>query len=219
MHTVRDTVTLALKKIAVLRAGGQPTAADAEDARASLESLYAEWITQGAFGRVYNVPVSKAGDVVPYPNQHVSILTDDVVNVTPPTTVQWDYWWTWMPNRDYGWGKNVPLGGDTGYNVPRDKAVVMVTWQPSAPNAAQRLTYVYDGTIQRWMRTDRIELIDEAPLSARGFDGLASVLAIRLLDLFGSELASPTTLKSANSYKLALVSNHGNGEDYEYGCA
>lgn len=217
-YTVRDTATLALKKIGVLRAGGQPSAADAEDARVSLQSLYAEWITQGAFGRVGNVVVARAGDVTPYPNQHVSITTNDVVNVIPPATVAADYWWTWMPGRDYGWGKNVPLGADSSVTTPRDKSVVMVTWQTGAPDEAQRLTYVYDGTIQRWMRTDTLALTDEAPLSARGFDGLASCLAMRLLDLFGDQLASQVTMRSASSYKLALVTNHGNGED-DYVCA
>lgn len=219
MHTARDIIQMALKKIGVLRAGGQASAADAEDARLSLQSLYAEWITAGAFGRVWDVPVAKAGTITPHPNQHISIVTDDTVVVTPPATVAWDYWWTWVPSRDYGWGLNVPLGGEVDRRMPRDKSVIMVTWQAGAPNAAQRLTYVYDGTIQRWMRTDQIELINEAPLSARGSDGLASVLALRLLDLFGDSLASQVTIRSANSYKMALVSNYGNGEDYEYGRA
>ena len=50
-HSVRDVGTLALKKLGVLRSGGSPSAADAEAARQSLESLYSEWITQGTFGR------------------------------------------------------------------------------------------------------------------------------------------------------------------------
>lgn len=216
MHTARDIITMALKKIGVVRAGGEVSAADAEDARLSLQSLYAEWITAGTLGRVWDVPVSKAGTISPNPSQHISVMTNDTVTVTPPATVAWDYWYTWMPSRDYGWGLNIPLGGDTGFSPPRDKSVIMVTWQAGAPNAAQRVTYVYDGTIQRWMRTDNIDLSDEAPLSARGSDGLASVLALRLLELFGDSLASQVTIRSAASYKMALVSNYGSGDDAAY---
>lgn len=207
MHTCRDVITLALKKIGVLRSGGEPTSADAADAMASLSSLYEEWISQGAFGRVGNIVASQSGTATAYPNVHVNETTTGVV-IELPQTVPYDYWYTWRPYRDYGWGLNVPLGGDDGYNVPRDKSVVRIT---SSENDT-RATYVYDGTVQRWMRLDTLGLSDEAPLSARGFDGLASVLAIRMTELFGSNLAGPQTLRSANRYSLALVTNHGNRE-------
>lgn len=209
-HTVRDVGTLALRKLGVLRSGGEPSAADAEAARQSLESLYSEWITQGTFGRVYNVAITKSGSVTPGHSMHLNVTTDEEVSIDLPATVQRDFWSTWRPCRDYGWGLHVPVGGDPGLNVPRDKSVVIVTDQ----FGAGRATYVYDGTVQRWMRTDTITLQDEAALSARGMDGLASVLAIRLTEQFGSELAGPQTLRSANSYKTALVCNFGNEEDY-----
>lgn len=208
-YSVRDVCTLALRKLGVLRAGGVPTSADAETARLSLESWYAEAITQGTFGRVYNVAIIKAGAVTPGHSMHVNVTTDEEVSIDLPATVQRDFWSTWRPCRDYGWGLHVPVGGDPGLNVPRDKSVVIVTDQ----FGAGRATYVYDGTVQRWMRTDTITLNDEAALSARGMDGLASVLAIRLTEQFGSELAGPQTLRSANSYKTALVCNFGNEED------
>lgn len=207
-HSVRDVCTLALRKLGVLRAGGTPTSADAETARLSLESWYAEAITQGTFGRVYNVVVATPQTVTPYPNMHVSATTDDVI-VDLPQTVPADYWWTYQPCRDYGWGKFVPLGGDPEVIVPRDKAIVQVT---SSTNNT-RLTYIFDRTNQRWMRTDTIALEDEAPLSARGIDGLASLLAMRMTEYFGPELLSPITQQSANRYKVALVTNYGNEED------
>lgn len=208
-HSVRDVCTLALRKLGVLRAGGVPTSADAETARLSLESLYSEWITQGTFGRVYNVAITKSGSVTPGHSMHVNVTTDEEVSIDLPATVQRDFWSTWRPCRDYGWGLHVPVGGDPGLNVPRDKSVVIVTDQ----FGAGRATYVYDGTVQRWMRTDTITLNDEAPLSARGMDGLASLLAMRLTEYFGAELMSPITQQSANRYKVALVTNYGNEED------
>lgn len=211
-HTARDVITLAFRKMGVLRAGGEASAADAADALASLTSFYAECITAGTFGRVWQIPVTRGGDIEPSGNQHVNILTDDAVTIDLPSTVPYDYWSTWMPCRDYGWGLNVPLGGEDGYNVPRDKAPLLITYE----NTPTRLSYVYDATVGRWMRTDVIAMSDEAPLSARGFDGLASVLAVRLTELFGSELAGQMTMQSANRYRTALATNYGNGEDY--GC-
>lgn len=210
MHTARDVITLALKKIGVLRSGGVATAADAADAMASLASFYQEIITNGSCGRIQDIPITRSGSATTGVNQHINVLTDDAVTLELPATVPYDYWHTWRPGRDYGWGLNVPLGGDDGFNVPRDKSVVRVTDQ----FGPARATYIYDGTVQRWLRLDTLALSDEAPLSARSFDGLASVLAIRLTELFGGDLASPVTVQSANRYKIALVTNHGNSEDY-----
>lgn len=213
MAACRDIITTSLRKIGVLRAGGEASAADAADALSSLKSFYMERITAGTFGRVWNIPISVGGEVTPRGNDHINILTADAVTVDPPSLVPYDYWRTWMPCRDYGWGLNVPLGGDDGFNVPRDKAPLIITNEFTE----ERVTYLYDGTIQRWMRIDNLALTDEAPLSARGADGLASVLAMRLTELFGSELAGPMTMQSANRYLTALATNYGNG-DNEYGC-
>lgn len=209
MHTVRDVATLALKKLGVLRAGGEPKAADAADAAASLTSFYMECISQGTFGRIANVQVSNAGTITAGGNQHVNVLTEEEVSVDLPSSLPACHWDTWRPCRDYGWGLNVPIGADENVRVPRDKSVVMVTDQ----YGDGRATYVYDGTVQRWLRIDTLALSDEAPLSARGFDGLASVLAMRLVDLFGDALASPMTQRAANSYRTALVTNFGNADE------
>ena len=206
MHTARDVINLALKKLGVLRAGGEASAADAADGLASLVSLYQEWISNGTLGRVGSVIVTQPGTATAIPNIHVN-ETVAGVTIDLPQTVDYWFWDTYNPCRDYGWGLNVPLGGTESIGVPRDKAVVRIT---STENET-RATYIFDGTIQRWMRIDNLGLTDEAPLSARSFDGLASVLAIRLTEYFGSELASPVTLQSANRYKSALVTNYGTG--------
>ena len=78
-YSVRDVVTTAMRKLGIIRSGGVPSAGDAEDARLSLQSWYAECIDGGTFGRVWNIHVSKTGSVTPYPNQHVNVLTDDPV--------------------------------------------------------------------------------------------------------------------------------------------
>ncbi len=210
MHTARDVINLALKKLGVLRAGGEASAADAADGLASLVSLYQEWISNGTLGRVGSVIVTQPGTATAIPNIHVN-ETVDGVTIDLPQTVDYWFWDTYNPCRDYGWGLSVPLGGTESIGVPRDKAVVRIT---STENET-RATYIFDGTIQRWMRIDNLGLTDEAPLSARSFDGLASVLAIRLTEYFGSELASPVTLQSANRYKSALVTNYGTGDCHD----
>lgn len=209
VETVRDIATKAARKLGILRAGGELKAADAQDMLASLTSFYQECVNVGTFGRVSDVPISAAYTGTAGVNQHINVLTADTVTITLPKTVPYYYWDTWMPCRDYGWGLNVPLGGDTGANVPPDKSVVRITSEFNAGRAS----YVYDGTVQRWMRFDNLELEDEAPLSARGADGLAAVLAERVADEFGQETLSPLTMRAANRYRVALVTHHGS-----YGC-
>lgn len=210
-HTVRDVITLALKKLSVIRGSGQPKAQDAADALASLASFYQECITQGTFGRVADVPITRAFEGNAGYNQHVSIVTDETVEIDLPDLMPAGWCCNWRPCRDYGWGLNVPYN-DTGENVPLDLSVVRITSKEND----DRATYLYDGTVQRWMRIDNLDLtVDlaalnrEAPLSARGMDGLASVLATRLADQFGQELLSPLTVQSANRYRTALVTRHG----------
>lgn len=204
--TCSDIVRRALRKLGVLRAGADPKAADAADGLLSLQSYYMECVTGGAFGRVVNIPLSTAGTVTAGGNQHINVLVDETVTVDLPATLPTYHWDTWMPCRDYGWGLNVPLGGTDGDNVPPDKSVVMVT---DRYDASRRATYVYDGTVQLWMRIDTLVLTDEAPLSARDSDGLAALLAMRMADEFGDTSLSPLTVQAANRYKLAMVTSYG----------
>ena len=210
MQTNRDIITSALKKLGVLRAGGSASDGAATDALSSLSSYYQELITNGTCGRVRNIPISRSFDGNSGVNQHINVLTEDSVVIDLPSVVPYDYWNTWRPWRDYGWGLNIPFGGDDGDNVPPDKSVVRITSEFNS----DRATYIYDGTIQRWMRIDELTLDDEAPLSARNSDGLAAVLALRLADQYGDTLISQATPMAANRYKMALVMNYGNSESY-----
>lgn len=205
--TIRDVGTRAFRKLGVLRAGGTMQSEDAAEALASLISLYGEWITAGTFGRVANIPLSKTGTFTAGTNMHLNVTTDEPVTIDLPKTVEACFWDNWRPERDYGWGLNIPYD-PAGNAMPRDKSVVMITRQ--APND-ERATYVYDATIQRWMRVDEsLGLEDEAPLSARNSDGLAAVLAVKMSDQYGAELLSPGTVQTANKYRTALSTNHGN---------
>jgi hypothetical protein len=212
-YTCGDIIRSSLRKLGVLRSGAEPKAAEAADALMSLQSFYMECVTQGTFGRVYNVQLSQAGTVTTGGNQHINVLTQDAVSIDLPASVPACHWDTWMPCRDYGWGLNVPLGADNNVAVPRDKAVVMVTDQ----FGDTRATYLYDGTIQRWLRIDSLALTDEAPLSARSPDGLAAVLAGRIADDYGaSATLSPLTASASARYRLTLVTNFGNADDHCY---
>lgn len=207
MQTTRDVINSALRKLGILRAGGSASDGAATDALSSLSSWYQEIITNGTCGRIENIPIGAATTATTGANQHINVLTDEAVNLTLPVTVPYAYWDTWMPCRDYGWGLNVPLGGNSGDNVPPDKSVVRITDQ----FGFGRATYIYDAPVQRWMRIDALTLDDEAPLSARGPDGLAAVLATRLVAEYGDALLSAATLQAANRYRLALVNSYNGG--------
>lgn len=204
--TVRDVGTLALKKLGVLRAGGEMKAPDGESARASLQSYLMGCVNAGTFGRVGKVVVSTAQAVTAAYNQHVN-ATVGGVTVDLPETMDACFWENFEPYGDYGWPWCSPYYGDSGVTTPRDKSVVMVT---STEND-DRLVYVFDATVQRWMRLDNLTLNAEAPLSARDVDGLASVLAVRLSDEYGIDPRAATVL-AASRYKMALVSAYGDRE-------
>ena len=206
--TVREVGNLALRKLGIVRSGGTASASEMQDCLEALSSLYQSWIDGGAFGRVRNVPVSRGGSLTTGVNQHLNVLTEDELDLSLPSIVPYDYWDTYMPSRDYGWGLNVPFGGDDGQNVTPDKSVILITDQ----FGSGRATYVYDGTVQRWMNVSDLTLDNEAPLSARNLDGLASVLAVRVVDQFGDTNLSQLTMRSANKYQLALVTSFGGDE-------
>jgi hypothetical protein len=208
VFTVRDVVNKAFRKLGVTRSGGVASGNDAADGLASLVALYNGWVTQGAFGRVRNVPITTEASVVAGPNQHINVLTEDAVTVELPSTMQYIPRWDYDPLGDYGFGApfGYPWTESAFVNVPPDKTVVRITDQfgPS------RAVYIYDGYVQLWMRIDELALGDEAPLSQRDADGLAAILAVRLSDEFGAELLTPGTVRAANRYQLALVTGHGN---------
>lgn len=188
-HTCRDVINLALKKLGVLRSAGQATTSDAADALASLQSWYKELITQGAFGRVRSVIATT--DVEAKVGQHIANTSATPITVTLPVEGPW--WWYEA-------------------TTPRDLSVVV-----STDLTDTRLTHIYDAQIQRWVDVETLSMTDEAPLSSRGYDGLASVLAVRLSEFFGDSLLNTQTIRSANSFKLALVSRHGVEEESPIG--
>lgn len=210
--TARETISSALRKVGILRAGGQASDGAATDALSSLSSWYQELITNGTCGRVRDIPVSGPLTATSGAGQHINVLNDEAVTITPPDIVPYYYWDTYMPARDYGWGLNVPLGDDTGENVPTDLSVLRITSKFNN----DRATYIYDGTIQRWVRIDNLTLDSETPLSARSPDGVAAVLATRLVDQYGDTLLSVATVQAANRYRLALVSNYNRENEYAY---
>lgn len=213
--TIRDVVALALKKLGVIRGGGVPSSQDASDALASLSSFYNELIDNGTCGRVWSVPITTAFEGNAGYNQHIAITTDQPVTIDLPDLMPSSWCCSWRPERDYGWGLNVPYSD--GETTPSDLSVVRIT---STEND-NRATYLYDSPVQRWMRIDNLSIMDanaalnrEAPLSARNPDGLASLLAYRIADQFGDTSLSPLTIRSANTYKSSLALGFGRTDRY-----
>lgn len=215
VHTLRDVITLALKKLAVVRGGGEPKAQDAADGLLSLASFYNELISNGTCGRVRDIPITSAFSGNAGYNQHINVMTDDVVTTDLPDLMPWDWCCSWRPCRDYGWGLNVPY--NDGYTVPPDLSVVRITNDTDAARA----TYLYDAPVQRWMRIDNLDISDgvdvfnrEAPLSSRNMDGLAAAFAVRLADQFGDTSLSSLTLQAANRYRTSLATKAGQVDRY-----
>lgn len=213
--TLRDTITLALKKLSVIRGSGEPKAQDAADALASLASFYNELIENGTCGRVHSVPITRAFDGNAGYNQHINVMTPETVTIDLPNLMPWDWCCSWRPERDYGWGLNIPYSD--GETVPRDLSVVRITNDTDA----SRATYLYDSPVQRWLRIDNLSTQDdsavfnrEAPLSSRSPDGLASVLATRIADQFGDTLLSAITVRSASTYQKSLAVGFGRADAY-----
>lgn len=205
--TCRTIIQRALSKLGVLRVGGEPSAAEAAEGLSVLESMFQEWVNAGTFGRIWPVNVGSAATFDAGGNVHYSVTTPEAVMIELPATMPWNGCWFWRPERDYGWG--LPAWEGWGVNVPQDLTVVSITDQ----YGFGRATYIYDGPVQRWVKLEGLTLDDEAPLSARNSDGLASVLAIRLSDVYG-ESPQPATIGAASRFRIALVTNHGKPDTY-----
>lgn len=196
--TCRDVVKAALRKLGVADPRQEPTADQGRDALESLKSLYAEWLTSGAFGTLYQT--ATAVDVVAKPGQAI-LKTADVV-VTLPTILTED---TDCECRyDYGF-----IHCD-----PRLMDMAVVTVASTLNTDIEQ--WLYSAQTARWVRIDTLELSDIAPLTDRGSDGLAALLAVRIADDYGVS-PSAFTLKAALNFQTSVVTRLGQRPGISYG--
>ena len=159
MATCREVITLALKKARQVTPGEDPTADMAEDALATLQSIYDEAVGGGWFGSLTDVLVSE--DYEASENERVFNNTDTSLSITCPETVT-----------DAFTGDERP---------PRDRSVVVI-----AGSTVE--AFLYSAQRGAWDDLTDLALDDFAPLSDRSKDGLASLLAVRLGEEYGAEI-------------------------------
>lgn len=212
MATCRFICDSALRKLGRLGAGREPRLADATDALNGLKSLYRTLITGGAFGRLQDVVPT--ADYTARENERVFRQASATLSITLPELV---------PNWFCGWGPYQygdmwvpPVQNSTNRNMrpPKDGAIIVIADAFTGSMA----DFIYDGTIRRWLAvngsindlTGEVEpmtLDSEAPMSTRDPDGLAALLATKIADIFGADLA-PTTISAAQGHTTGLTHNY-----------
>lgn len=67
-------------------------------------------------------------------------------------------------------------------------------------------THLYEAMRGAWVRLDALTLDTVAPLSTRGADGLAALLAKRFAEMFGTELG-PAFVRRAMQFNGSIIAN------------
>lgn len=209
MTTARAIVTLALKKLGRVGSGREPRPVDATDGFEALQSLYRGWINSGAFGRLHDI--MPTGNYVAHGGERILRAQGQAFEVMLPELVAGD---SALGQRYFGTVITVTedAKGEIEVDVrpsqpmrqyarpPRDLSVVVI----SDTVTGNTIDYIYDGAQKKWAALWNLVPDDEAPLSFRDPQGLASCLAINLADQFGVDVPAVTGMQAAH-FRSALV--------------
>lgn len=165
MATCLDVITRAMTKGRIRGLGDDPSAEESTVGLETLQSFYDELISLGAFGRLTEVIVDSA--YTAGENERIYNTSGSPVVITLPETV------------------DDTENGDT--RPPRDRSLVVIAGDPTE-------AHLYSAPLGAWQQLTGLTLQSEAPLSERSFDGLASLLAVMLLEEYGK----PVTQVLAN---------------------
>lgn len=208
MATSRSIVTTALRKLGRVGGGREARSPDVQDGFEALVSLYRGWINSGTFGRLHDIVPT--GNYMAVGNERILRTTNAVFEVTLPELVTTynasaqRYYGTTITITQVGEDVDVqvqPSQPIQGHNVtpPRDLAPVIITDQ-----GGKTIDFLYDGSLKKWVPIYLMDLDDEAPLSFRDSNGLASCLAINIADQWGADV-HPATAQAAAGFRSALV--------------
>lgn len=223
MALARVVCNLALRKLGVVGSGRDARASDLVDTLNALRSMYLGWIASGASGRLVDVVIT--ADYCARPNERVIRESEAACFVSLPQLSVDGCW-----RHDFGSNSLVRdpiLDGDGApildeYNRDiladpiRERRILGCAKPPRDASAivindictGNTQSYLYDGTVKKWQTIDGLTLDDEAPRSYADLDGLASQLAIKVSDQFGSDVA-PATVRAAALYQSALTMRFG----------
>lgn len=153
-----------------------PLADEVNDALVGLQSLYDSWVSGGLFGRLDN----RIATTEYTAGENQRILVKDGGSIVLPEVVDDD-------------------GDDRS---PRNRAVVVVV----NPADQTTETHLYDASAGGWVSIQGLALDDEAPLSNRDMEGLATCLA-ETLEEYGTELG-PFARRRAAQFKASLSNSY-----------
>jgi hypothetical protein len=147
--TCLDIITDALVEISEIGFGATPQAEEASRALDLLQGIYDEFVTNGSFGSLTDHIATGA-----YTAKEQQRILNDGYTITLPATIDDE--------------------GAADIRPPYDLSLVIVT-----ETGVARQVSIYDANKAAWVRLDGLELTTAAPLSDRGRQGLACLLAKR----------------------------------------
>lgn len=182
MATCREIITSALRKIGGVSEGQPaPVPYDAQVALETLQGWYIGAVNQGVFGRLNDVLVEDDYEVEEF--DRVTVTSGAPLTITFPATVD-----------DCGTERS-----------PVDLCPVVVANNDTTTGTQ---SYLYDANVSAWVALDDLGLDDEAPLSNRGSEGLACLLAVALAEGRGKTVG-PITSGRAATFVATLTARGG----------
>lgn len=183
MATVRRVATAAARKIGV-SSEGQPTLQpyDMDVGLEILSGIYDHMMATGDFGRLTDVKVE--ADYTAKEFERITNTTATDVTITLPATIE-----------------DVCVEGDE--RIPYDLCPVVVV----DPTTGVPSNYIYDAIVGDWVALFDLTLDSEAPLSTRGMDNLACVLAAAWADERGGQVGELTRARAATFFSTIRQRN------------
>ncbi len=188
MATVRATITRALRKLRILPAGGQPKASELADGVTVVQGLFDGWGSGGMFGRLSTI-IGDDGDTVSFgTDEYLEVIlweaTVDDPAVELPVRV-----------RDI-FTDETRTPPDLSYSEVVDE------------ETGTRKAFLWDARQARWVRVDNLTADSVMPLSGRGSEGLAAVLAMRMAEEYGAQVG-PLVVREAGAFLQAMSTRYG----------
>lgn len=191
-ETVRQILTRAARKIGQATEGQPaPVPWDMDGLLEILQAWYESSMNGGLFGQLVDVFKDEAYTAAEFDR----VRKDAAVTITLPDTI---------------------TDADTGEErAPLDLCPIVVTYPGQADYPQLN---VYDADVGDWVRLDGLTLDSVAPLSGRGANGLAAIVAALKIEDHGLEPGRVMT-SQALGFRMNIASRHGSvrrAVDYEY---
>lgn len=196
MATCLDVITHAMKLTRILPSGGAPSAAEAADGLACLQSLYDQWRTGGMFGTLQDVYLTE--DATAQEGKRYYVPAG--ITLTAATS-------EYVPDQsstDYGM---CDYSGSADLRQPRDLALYETLTSTGTHEAK-----LYDRT--SWVNLMGLASSDTAPLSSRNAHGLAACLATSgaFMAMFGVQ-PDPSLIALARHFLRSVMGKLGSTQD------